>query len=57
MNGTRWERFMRWLCRKLGHRGRIDYDSPGGGDPEVCTRCRVLLSTAYSRSRQAKDTP
>lgn len=45
-----WERFMAWLCVKLGHRARIDYDSPGGGDPEICTRCNRLLSTAYSRA-------
>lgn len=51
MRGTWWERLQRWLCRKFGHRGRIDYASAGGGDPEVCTRCGQLLSTAFSRSR------
>lgn len=25
LNGTLRERFARWLCSKLGHRGRIDY--------------------------------
>lgn len=43
------QRFRRWLCRKFGHRGVIDCQSSGGGDPEICRRCRALLSTAYSR--------
>lgn len=50
MNGTLLERLRRWLCRNLGHRGRI-YDCPCGSKPEVCTRCRQLLSTEWSRAR------
>lgn len=52
MSEALWHLFKRWLCRKFGHRGRIDYASPGGGDPEVCLRCGNLLSTAYSRSKE-----
>ena len=45
------QKLANWLCRTFGHRAHIDYDSPGGGDPEVCRRCDRLLSTAYSRSK------
>lgn len=51
MDDGLWMRIKRWVCSKFGHCGRIDYDSPGGGDPEECTRCGKLLSTAYSRAR------
>lgn len=54
MNGTLRERFMRWLCSKLGHRGRIRHDLQGGGDPEICTRCNALVSTAWSRARASE---
>jgi hypothetical protein len=37
--------------RQFGHRAFIDYDNPGGGDPEICRRCNALISTAYSRSK------
>lgn len=53
MNYTWRERFARWLCEKFGHKARIEYDNPGGGDPEICKRCNRLLSTAYSRERAA----
>lgn len=51
MNKPLIERFKEWLCTKLGHKAIIDYNCPGGGDPEICTRCNRLLSTAYSRSK------
>lgn len=54
MNGTFWDRINWWLCRKFGHKPEIKYDSPGGGDPEVCKRCDLLMSTAYSRERDSK---
>lgn len=44
-------RLRRWICRRWGHRGVIHFDSPGGGDPEICRRCGSLLSTAYSRAK------
>ena len=47
-----WYAFKLWLCRRFGHRGRIDYASLGGGDPEICRRCGQLLSTNYSRSKR-----
>jgi hypothetical protein len=47
------ERFMAWLCRTFSHRARIEYASPGGGVPEICRRCRRLLSTAYSRANRS----
>ena len=50
---TLWQRIMEWICQKIGHRGKIDYKSPGGGNPEVCARCNLLLSTEYSRKRRA----
>lgn len=53
MNGSWLERLARWICGKFGHSGMIEYD-PGGGDPEICWRCRTLLSTAYSRERDKK---
>lgn len=49
-----WQQFMEWLCSTFGHRARIEYDNPGGGDPEICRRCKRLLSTAYSRSKPAQ---
>lgn len=51
------DRLRAWLCRKFGHRARIDYQSPGGHDPEVCRRCNTLLSTAYSREIARNLTP
>lgn len=51
MSEALWHVFMSWICRKFGHRAHIDYDSRGGGDPEICKRCDRLLSTRYSRSR------
>jgi hypothetical protein len=50
VNGSLWERFMRWLCKTFGHRTYIDYTSTGGGDPEICYRCNALVSTACSRA-------
>ncbi len=52
MSEALWYMFKSWICKKFGHRGRIDYNSPGGGDPEVCSRCDRLLSTAYSRNKK-----
>jgi hypothetical protein len=52
-----WARLMLWLCDRFGHRGRVLYDCPGGGDSEVCTRCHRLLSTAYSRNLTQDKTP
>ena len=49
MEESLWQQFMNWICKEFGHNGKIDRESPGGGDPEVCTRCKRLLSTAYSR--------
>lgn len=44
-------RLARWVCKNFGHQSRIHYDFPGGGDPEICSRCNSLLSTAYSRQK------
>lgn len=46
-------RLARWICKNFGHQSRIHYDFPGGGDPEICSRCNSLLSTAYSRQKEA----
>jgi len=51
MGGSWLERLRRWWCRRYGHRGRIDYNSPGGGGPEICRTCGQLLSTAWSRAQ------
>lgn len=48
-----WQRIKEWICSKIGHNGKILLDSPGGGAPEICTRCNLLMSTEYSRSRRA----
>ena len=53
MMPTWWERLKAWVCEKFGHNAYIDYESAGGGDPEVCRRCNRLLSTAYSRSKKS----
>ena len=55
MSETWIQQLRAWLCRKFGHRGIVDYQSAGGGDPEICRRCSALLSTAFSRAADAKD--
>lgn len=56
MNQTLFERLKNWICSKIGHKSFIDYNSLGGGDPEICKRCNRLLSTAYSRTIKNEQT-
>ncbi len=45
-----WQRIKEWICAKAGHSSKV---LEGNGDPEICTRCNLLLSTAFSRARKA----